>query len=122
MLRFVLDYAKQTFSVHLSTSKTLYMDKTLATVDSNLIQSALCFLAMIRNDANLHNRLAASRTTVDIPYLVILGAQCGHIFNEAALRKAFVFDWQMRMAQWQISVRSSMPVKFEGMPTAKQPT
>lgn len=98
------------------------MMKSLITADENPIQSALCFIAMLRNDANLRDNLVASRQVVNVPYLVILGAQYGYRFNETWLRKAFVYDWQMRMAQWQLRTRLAMPVEHQTGVTAKQPT
>jgi hypothetical protein len=82
-------------------------------VEPTQIQSALWFLALVRQDAGLRNHLAAVRLTLRVADLVALGAQRGFAFDEAALRLAFVHGWQMRMASWQLRARSPLPVESQ---------
>lgn len=86
------------------------------------LQSALHFLALVRNDAKLRDTLAVNRLTLKVADLVTFGAKCGLKFDEVALRRAFVYDWQMRTAQWQLQARSSVPAESQLGATAQQPT
>lgn len=78
-------------------------------VEPILVQSALHFLALVRCDAKLQGSLAKNRLSLQVADLVALGVQYGLKFDEAALRQAFVYDWQMRMAQYQLRARLTMP-------------
>jgi hypothetical protein len=86
------------------------------------VQSALHFLALVRDDAKLRSSLAGDRLTLQVADLVTLGAQFGFSFDEAALRLAFVYDWQMRMAHWQLRARSTVPAESQLGTATKQST
>lgn len=71
------------------------------------VQSALRFIQSLREDVLLRERLASTRPGLHLRDLVVMGAERGLVFDEASLRQAFVFDWQMRMAHWQLKARRS---------------
>ena len=68
--------------------------------DSAAVQAALDFIARVRADAALRDRVRADAGDGDLDALARLGAECGLHFEADDLRAAFKQDWAMRQLRY----------------------
>ena len=64
--------------------------------DRGAVQAALEFIARVRADAALRDRIRDEAADGDLSHVVRLGAECGLHFTVDDLRAAFTQDWTMR--------------------------
>jgi hypothetical protein len=62
------------------------------------VRAALSFIAAVRREPALAAALRALGPDPDLADVVALANAHGHACDEAALRRAFVHDWGMRLA------------------------
>jgi predicted ribosomally synthesized peptide with nif11-like leader len=62
------------------------------------VQSALQFIAAVRSDDTLRQRVAECRLG-GLPAVVAIGCETGYQFSEDELRRAHAHDWSMRWAR-----------------------
>jgi hypothetical protein len=64
--------------------------------DRGAVQAALTFIARVRADAELRDRIRDEAADGDLDAVVRLAAECGLHFTADDLRAAFRQDWSMR--------------------------
>lgn len=60
------------------------------------LQSALFFIAAVREDDSLRRRIAAHRVDGSLSAIVTIARSAGFAFETDELRRGFLHDWSMR--------------------------